>query len=80
MDIGVYTGVIIARVVNTSGVYTAATDTLVLTGTNYSTLLESGEDASTDIKDRLDWSRLSWDIHDKAYFFQPLDISCTVNQ
>ena len=48
---------------NTIGAYTASTDTLVLTGTNYSTLLEAGESASTDIKARLDWSKLSWDIN-----------------
>jgi hypothetical protein len=36
---------------------------LVLTGTNFNTLLESSETASTDIKARLDWSKLSWDIN-----------------
>ena len=50
-------------VTNTSGAYTASTDTLVLTGTNYSTLLETSESATTDIKARLDWSKLSWDIN-----------------
>ena len=49
-------------VTNTIGAYTASTDTLVLTGTNYSTLLEAGETAATDIKARLDWTKLSWDI------------------
>jgi hypothetical protein len=49
-------------VTNTSGAYIASTDTLVLTGTNYSTLLEAGETAATDIKARLDWTKLSWDI------------------
>ena len=50
-------------VTNTSGAYTASTDTLVLTGTNYSTLLETSESATTDIKARLDWTKLSWDIN-----------------
>ena len=50
-------------VTNTSGAYTASTDILVLTGTNYNTLLETSEDATTDIKARLDWSKLSWDIN-----------------
>jgi hypothetical protein len=50
-------------VTNTSGAYKAATDTLVFTGTNYATLLDNGEDASTDIKARLDWSKLVWDIN-----------------
>jgi YVTN family beta-propeller protein len=35
---------------------------LVLVGTNYSDLLEAGETAATDIKARLDWSKLTWDI------------------
>jgi hypothetical protein len=50
-------------VTHTSAVYTSTTDTLVLTGTNFATLLETGETASTDIKARLDWSKLSWDIN-----------------
>jgi hypothetical protein len=50
-------------VTNISGAYAANIDTLVLTGTNYSTLLETSETATTDIKDRLDWSKLSWDIN-----------------
>ena len=49
-------------VTNTSGAYTSSTDTLVLTGTNYNTLLETSESATTDIKARLDWTKLSWDI------------------
>ena len=48
---------------NTSGFYTSATNTLVLTGSNYQTLWESGEGITTDIKARLDWSKLSWDIN-----------------
>ena len=49
----------------TSGNYASSTNTLVLTGTNYNTLLESSlfESASTDIKARLDWSKLTWDIN-----------------
>ena len=47
----------------TSGNYASSTNTLVLTGTNYSTLLESNESAATDIKARLDWSKLTWDIN-----------------
>jgi hypothetical protein len=50
-------------VFNTIGAYTASTDTLVLTGTNYETLLDAGETATTDIKARLDWTNLSWDIN-----------------
>ena len=50
-------------VTHTSAAYTSATNTLVLTGTNFATLLETGETASTDIKARLDWSKLSWDIN-----------------
>jgi hypothetical protein len=49
-------------VTNTSGSYASSTNTLVLTGSNYSSLLQTGETASTDIKARLDWSKLSWDI------------------
>ena len=48
---------------HTSGAYLASTDTLILTGTNFSTLLEAGENASTDIKARLDWTKLLWDIN-----------------
>ncbi|WP_296293659.1 hypothetical protein [Limnohabitans sp.] len=36
--------------------------TIVLTGTNFSTLLEAGENATTNIKARLDWSKLSYDF------------------
>jgi hypothetical protein len=50
-------------VTHTSGAYSANTDTLVLTGTNFSTLLQTGESAATDIKARLDWTKLSWDIN-----------------
>jgi hypothetical protein len=50
-------------VTNASAAYTSGTNTLVLTGTNYDTLLGSGESATTDIKARLDWTKLSWDIN-----------------
>jgi hypothetical protein len=50
-------------VTNTSATYTSASDTLVLTGTGYTNLLASGETATTDIKARLDWAKLSWDIN-----------------
>ena len=50
-------------VTNTIAAYTASTDTLVLTGVNYNTLLETSEGATSDIKARLDWSKLSWDIN-----------------
>ena len=50
-------------VTNTIAAYTASTDTLVLTGVNYNTLLQTSESATTDIKARLDWSKLSWDIN-----------------
>jgi hypothetical protein len=44
------------------GSYTASSDTLVITGANLSTLLSTGEGATTDIKTRLDWSKFSWDL------------------
>jgi hypothetical protein len=45
-------------------VYTASTNTLVLSaGGNLTTLLQAGEASATDIKERLDWSKLSWDIN-----------------
>ncbi|MFD2110464.1 cadherin repeat domain-containing protein, partial [Thiorhodococcus fuscus] len=46
-----------------SGAYAEDTRTLTLTGTHFDDLLESGEGANTDIKGRLDWSKLSWDIN-----------------
>jgi hypothetical protein len=65
---------------NTSGEYEADTNTLVLTGTNYSTLLGTSESATTDIKARLDWTKLSLVINgDDAttddVSFAPSDIS-----
>jgi hypothetical protein len=63
-------------VTHTSGAYSATTDTLVLTGTNFSTLLQTGETAATNIKARLDWTKLSWDINgDNA---TTADVSFTV--
>ncbi|MDD2545382.1 MAG: DUF4214 domain-containing protein [Burkholderiaceae bacterium] len=66
-SVGATTGVnvdgVIPTVSTTSAAYTEASDTLTLTGTDFSTLLEPGEDASTDIKARLDWSKLVWDIN-----------------
>ena len=42
--------------------YDAMSNTLVITGSNFNTLLTSGETASSDIKSNLNWDRLSWDI------------------
>ncbi len=42
-----------------SSAYNAATDTLVITGTNFTSIAP----ASTDIKTNVDWSRLVWDIN-----------------
>ncbi|MEL0548024.1 Ig-like domain-containing protein, partial [Neisseria gonorrhoeae] len=41
----------------TQASYAAASDTFTMKGTNFSTLLESSENATTDIKGRLDWSK-----------------------
>ena len=63
-------------VTNSGAAYTRVTDTLVLTGTNYDTLLSSGEDSTTDIKAHLDWSKLKWYIDDTtAISFTQSDIS-----
>ncbi len=53
----------VPTVINTSGAYTSGNNTLVLTGAHYDTLLSTGETASTDIKGRLDWNKLVWDIN-----------------
>jgi hypothetical protein len=50
-------------VTNNSGTYTNSTNTLIITGTNYNTLLEANESSASDIKARLNWSKLSWDIN-----------------
>ncbi|MDO9139751.1 MAG: Ig-like domain-containing protein, partial [Methylobacter sp.] len=42
--------------------YVEVTNTITVTGTGFSTLLESSENADTEIKARLDWSKLTWDI------------------
>lgn len=49
-------------VTTASAAYDEDSNTLTITGTNFDTLLESGEDASTNIKDRLDWAKLVWKI------------------
>jgi hypothetical protein len=46
----------------TGAVYDESSNTLTLTGTDMSTLLSSGEDSSTDIKNNFDWDNLQWDI------------------
>jgi hypothetical protein len=46
-----------------SAAYTAGTDTLVLTGTDFSTLLDAGDASNANIVNRLDWSKLEWDIN-----------------
>jgi hypothetical protein len=40
---------------------TTTTRALTLTGTAFDTLLSSGESSGTNIKNRLDWSKLVWD-------------------
>ncbi len=47
----------------TSAAFDESTGTLTLTGTNFNTILETTEDNTTDVKARLDWSKLSWDIN-----------------
>jgi hypothetical protein len=47
---------------NLTGAAGFTSRTIVLTGTNFSTLLEAGETATTNIKARLDWSKLSYDF------------------
>jgi len=68
---------------NISGKYYSGSNKIVITGTNYNSLLESNESSSTDIKDRLDWSKISWDIDGNSSFaaddvtFSLSDISST---
>ncbi|WP_306606647.1 ELWxxDGT repeat protein, partial [Azonexus sp.] len=50
-------------VTNANAAYGTHNNTLKLIGTNFDTLLSASEDATTDIKVRLDWSKLSWDIN-----------------
>ncbi|TEW48533.1 cadherin repeat domain-containing protein, partial [Psychromonas algicola] len=47
----------------TSAAYDEASNTLTLTGADMNTLLFDGEDATTDIKDNLNWDNLTWDIN-----------------
>lgn len=47
----------------TSAAYDSASNTLTLTGTDFNTLLETGETTTTDIKGRLDWTKLVWKIN-----------------
>jgi len=47
----------------TSAAYDEDSNTITLTGTDFDTLLESGESTTTDIKGRLDWTKLVWDIN-----------------
>lgn len=47
----------------TGAAYDLDTNTLTLTGTNFNEMLLSTESASTDIKDRLDWTKVTWDIN-----------------
>ncbi|ABM04554.1 hemagglutinin/hemolysin-related protein [Psychromonas ingrahamii 37] len=46
----------------TGAVYNEANNTLVLTGTNITTLLSGAEDVNTDLKANLNWSKLHWDM------------------
>jgi hypothetical protein len=54
-------------VTHTSANYASSSNTLVLTGTNYATMLDTtaspAETFATDIKERLDWSKLVWDMN-----------------
>ena len=43
----------------TSATYSAATDTMVITGTNFTTIAT----ATTDIKSYVDWTKFVWDIN-----------------
>lgn len=49
-----------------STAYDEDSNTLTITGTAFDELLETGETASTDIKARLDWTKLVWDINGDA--------------
>jgi len=46
-----------------SAAYDETNNTLVITGSGFDTMLQVAETAVTDIKDRLDWSKLLWDIN-----------------
>ncbi len=47
----------------TGAAYDANSDTLTLSGADFDTLLEDWEDPTTDIKERLDWSKVVWDVN-----------------
>ncbi|MBS4069461.1 MAG: DUF4214 domain-containing protein [Sulfurimonas sp.] len=47
----------------TSAAFDENTIVLTITGANFDTILESAESATTDVKGRLDWTKLSWDIN-----------------
>jgi hypothetical protein len=47
---------------NLTGAAGFTSRTIVLTGTDFSTLLDTGETATTNIQARLDWSKLSYDF------------------
>jgi len=42
---------------------TTTTQTLTLTGTGFNTLLAANESGTTEVKDRLNWSKLVWDTN-----------------
>jgi len=50
-------------VTTASAAYDEGSNTLTITGTNFATLLETGETVATDIKGRMDWTKLVWDIN-----------------
>ena len=43
--------------------YISSSDTLVITGSQFLSLLSNGEGATTNIATRLDWGKLKWDIN-----------------
>jgi hypothetical protein len=54
-------------VTNISANYASSSNTLVLTGTNYTKMLDTttspAETSATEIKGRLDWTKLVWDMN-----------------
>ena len=46
-----------------SASYATDSNTIILTGTNFNSLLETSETSATNIVSRLDWSKLIWDIN-----------------
>jgi hypothetical protein len=55
-----------------------ATPTLTFTGNDFNSLLSSGENSNTDVKTRLDWSKLSYDT-DGNTALGTIDHGFTVN-